>query len=176
MNKSAKMNIQIHENAWARWSLALGRVFLGFIFLWAFLDKTFGLNYTTKPANSWLNGGSPTKGFLSHTTGTFASTFQALAGNPVVDALFMIGLLGIGLALILGIGLRIAAVSGALLMVMMYLAGTVGVAGTNNPVVDDHLVYAAFLGVLAATSAGNTLGLGKYWGNLAIVKKYPFLN
>lgn len=31
--------------------------------LWAFLDKTFGLGYSTRVAKAWVNGGSPTKGF-----------------------------------------------------------------------------------------------------------------
>jgi thiosulfate dehydrogenase [quinone] large subunit len=46
--------------------LAVFRVVLGFEFLWAFLDKTFGLGYATPSARAWINGGSPTKGFLSN--------------------------------------------------------------------------------------------------------------
>src|SRR6266511_711287 len=45
--------------------LAVFRVAVGFVFLWAFLDKTFGLGYATPSAKAWINGGSPTKGFLS---------------------------------------------------------------------------------------------------------------
>ncbi|HEU5470880.1 MAG TPA: hypothetical protein VFV67_09530, partial [Actinophytocola sp.] len=44
--------------------LALTRVGLGFIFAWAFLDKMFGLGYATPEQGAWINGGSPTKGFL----------------------------------------------------------------------------------------------------------------
>jgi hypothetical protein len=44
--------------------LAVFRVVLGFEFLWAFLDKTFGLGYATPAERAWINGGSPTKGFL----------------------------------------------------------------------------------------------------------------
>ena len=35
---------------------------LGFEFLWAFLDKTFGFGYATPAERAWINGGSPTKG------------------------------------------------------------------------------------------------------------------
>src|SRR5215204_4280278 len=95
--------------------LAVFRVVLGFEFLWAFLDKTFGLGYATPSARAWMNGGSPTKGFLSNVAvGPFESTFHAWAGAPWADWLFMAGLLGIGVALILGVGLRTAAVSGSL--------------------------------------------------------------
>jgi len=93
--------------------LAVFRVVVGFEFLWAFLDKTFGLGYATPSAKAWINGGSPTKGFLSSVAvGPFEATFHTWAGTPWAAWLFMIGLLGIGIALTLGIGLRIAAVSG----------------------------------------------------------------
>lgn len=154
---------------------AASRIVLGFIFLWAFIDKTFGLGYSTPSARAWLNGGSPTNGFLSNAKGWFAEPFKAIAGNVVTDWLFMAALLGIGLALLLGIGMRVAAVSGALLMTLMYLVAIPGVAGTTNPVVDDHVVYALVLVALAMTKAGQTLGFGRYWSRLSLVKRYPFL-
>src|SRR5918996_5316017 len=87
--------------------LAVFRVVLGFEFLWAFADKTFGFGYATPAARAWIHGGSPTKGFLSRVAvGPFESPFHAIAGAAWADWLFMAGLLGIGIALILGIGLR----------------------------------------------------------------------
>ena len=152
------------------------RLVLGVIFLWAFADKLFGLGYSTKSANAWLNGGSPTNGFLANTKGWFSGFFHAIAGNPVTDALFMAALLGIGLALILGIGMRVAGISGAVLMLMMYAAAIPGVAGTTNPVVDDHIVYALlFVGYAIYPVVGNTLGFGKAWQSLRIVQKAPIL-
>jgi thiosulfate dehydrogenase [quinone] large subunit len=97
--------------------LAIVRVVVGLEFLWAFADKTFGLGYATPAARAWINGGSPTKGFLSRVAvGPFESTFHAIAGAAWADWLFMAGLLGIGIALLLGVGLRVAAVSGTLMM------------------------------------------------------------
>ena len=76
---------------------------LGFVFLWAFLDKAFGLGYSTAPAKAWISGGSPTSGFLGHVeAGPFRGLFTGLAGSAVVDVLFMLGMLAIGVALILG--------------------------------------------------------------------------
>src|SRR5689334_12004100 len=46
------------------YALASLRLLTGFVFLWAFLDKTFGLGYATASGKGWLDGGSPTKGFL----------------------------------------------------------------------------------------------------------------
>ena len=71
--------------------------------LWAFVDKTFGLGYSTAPAKAWINGGSPTSGSLGHVkTGPFRPFFLGLAGSDVVDVLFMLGMLAVGVALILG--------------------------------------------------------------------------
>jgi hypothetical protein len=98
---------------------ALGalRIATGFLFLWAFLDKAFGLYYSTPPAKAWLHGGSPTKGFLkSVEVGPFQSMFRAIAGTWWADGLFMLGLLGIGVALIAGVAVRIAAVSGVVMV------------------------------------------------------------
>jgi thiosulfate dehydrogenase [quinone] large subunit len=152
------------------------RFALGAIFLWAFADKTFGLGYSTKSANSWLNGGSPTNGFLSHTTGWLSGFYQAIAGNVVTDWLFMLGLLAIGLALVLGVGVRLAGYGGALLMLLMWSAATLGVSGTTNPVIDDHIVYAiVFLGFALHPEVGDTLGLGKAWRRMSVVQKHPSL-
>jgi thiosulfate dehydrogenase [quinone] large subunit len=45
----------------------------------------------------------------------------------------------------------------------------------NNPFMDDHLIYAAVLAVLALAGAGHTLGLGKTWTNLPIVRDNGWL-
>ena len=164
--------------------LAVFRADLGFAFLWAFLDKTFGLGYATPAARAWINGGSPTKGFLSNVAvGPLESTFHAWAGAAWADWLFMLGLLGIGIALIFGIGLRIAAVSGTLMMVMMWAAewplAKLTSAGeptmSVNPIVDYHIIYALALIALAFTYAGHTWGLGKLWARLPFVHRYRWL-
>lgn len=153
--------------------LAATRLSLGWVFLWAFLDKTFGLGHETAHADAWIRGGSPTAGFLGHaTSGPFASFYHSIAGAAWADWLFMIGLFCIGMALILGIGMRIAAIAGAVLLVMMWSAV---LPPENNLFMDDHIIYALTLGLLAAFGAGRVFGLGKVWEHLDIVKKYPIL-
>jgi thiosulfate dehydrogenase [quinone] large subunit len=157
----------------ARYLLAGIRLALGWIFLWAFLDKTFGLGHETAAAKSWLNGGSPTKGFLgSAAKGPFTGFYHSIAGVGVVDVLFMATLLGVGAALILGIGMRLAAGAGALLTVMMW---TAVLPPASNPFLDDHLIYAAVLILLALLGAGNTLGLGRLWSSLPLVRRATWL-
>ncbi len=153
--------------------LALLRLSLGWIFLWAFLDKLFGLGHETSSAQAWINGGSPTRGFLAHSaTGPFEGVYHDIAGAAWADWLFMIGLAGIGIALILGIGMRVAAGAGALMLILMY---TVVLPPANNPFMDDHLIYAMVLGLLVFCHAGRVGGLGRWWERQAIVRRRPFL-
>jgi thiosulfate dehydrogenase (quinone) large subunit len=157
----------------ARYAAAATRLSLGWVFLWAFLDKTFGLGHETASADAWVNGGSPTAGFLGHAaTGPFQDFYNGIAGDAWADWLFMIGLLGIGVALIAGITMRIAAASGALLLLLMW---TAVLPPANNPFMDDHIIYALTLVLLAAIGADKFLGLGQYWEKLPIVKRFPIL-
>ena len=161
-----------YEKAW--YALAAARIMLGFIFLWSFLDKTMGLGFATPAARAWVNGGSPTTGFLKSVEGPFAGLFNGLAGNVLVDWLFMLALLGIGLALILGIGLRVAAVSATLLLGMMWLAEFPYTAPkSNNPLVDDHLVYIAV--IWAAACGVRKWSLINTWLKTDSVKKNRWL-
>ncbi len=156
-----------------RYLLAGLRLSLGWVFLWAFIDKLFGLGFATPEKNAWINGGSPTKGFLGNAvTGPFEGIYHSIAGAAWADWLFMLGLLAIGTALILGIGMRLAAAAGSLLLVLMW---TAVLPPENNPFMDDHLIYAGVLILLALTTAGNTLGLGKMWTGLPIVRRQPWL-
>lgn len=132
----------IHKLVWFKL-----RIIMALVFLWAFFDKTFGLGFATAPENSWINGGSPTTGFLLHgTEGPFAQIFQSLAGSAVVDWLFMLGLLGVGLTLLLNRYVKWGAIAGSVMMLLMWLATF---PPENNPLIDDHIVYIFVLAVLA---------------------------
>ncbi|MFP3712160.1 hypothetical protein [Puerhibacterium sp. TATVAM-FAB25] len=156
----------------ARYTWAVVRLLLAFEFLWAFVDKTFGFGLATPAEAAWVRGGSPTTGYLSGVEGPFGSIFTPLAGNVFIDWLFMLGLLGIGLALALGIGMRIAAGAGAVLLLMMWLTA---LPIPVNPFVDSHVIEAAVLIGLAASLAGDTLGLGRRWASTDLVRRFPVL-
>jgi len=168
-----------------RYTAALLRISLGWVFLWAFIDKTFALGFGTgrNPETgvvdyfgdaAWINGGSPTEGFLTFgTKGPFADFFQSFAGAAWADWGFMLGLLGIGIALILGIGIRIAAVGGAALLLCMWAASAIW--PDNNPFMDDHIIYAIALGLLAFMGAGRTWGLGRVWERVPYVSRHGWL-
>lgn len=156
-------------------AIAALRLGLGFVFLWAFLDKTFGLGYATPSEKSWLNGGSPTLGFLKNVeVGPFQSFFNSIAGAWWANLLFMAGLFAIGVALMLGIGLRLAAAAGSLMMLLMWAAewplaqftSTGASNGSSNPFMDYHLIYALAAIVLAVIGAGRFFGLGNWWAKV----------
>jgi thiosulfate dehydrogenase [quinone] large subunit len=152
---------------------AVTRLALGWVFLWAFLDKTFGFGYATESEAAWVNGGSPTEGFLANApTGPFKDIYNDIAGAAWADWLFMIGLAAIGVALIAGIGMRIAAAAGAVLLVLMWAAV---LPPDNNPFMDDHLIYALVLVGLALINAGDVLGFGRWWSKTELVGRYPIL-
>ena len=122
---------------------------------------------------AWINEGSPTLGFLKFgTKGPLAEFYQGFAGASWANWLFMIGLAGIGVALMLGVAMRIAAGSGVLMLVMMWSAV---LPPDNNPFMDDHLVYAIVLVLLAGLGAGRTFGLGNQWERLPLVQRHSFL-
>ena len=172
----------------ARRAMAVLRIAFGLTFLWAFVDKVFALGFATgRSVNpetgvetvdrfgdaAWINGGNPTEGFLKFgADGPFKDFYNSIAGDAWVNWLFMVGLLGIGVALTFGVGLRIAAAAGALLYVMMW---TVVLPPENNPVLDDHLLGAITMVVLAAYAAGDTWGLGRWWKHESLGRDHPVL-
>ncbi|MGA4837566.1 hypothetical protein [Streptomyces sp. G45] len=179
---AAATSVETHT-AWA-YAFASLRLLMGAVFLWAFLDKTFGFGYATTSGRGWVDGGSPTKGFLSGVAaGPMESTFHSWAGDAWADWLFMAGLLGVGLALVAGVGLRLAAAAGTALMALMWIAewppakhlSDGSLSMSTNPVVDYHVIYAVALIVLALASAGDTLGAGGWWARLPFVRRHTWL-
>src|SRR3954454_16074511 len=95
----------------ARKALAALRIAFGLTFLWAFFDKLLALGFSTGAVTdpdtgartgidffakdqAWLNGGSPTKGFLAFgvpANNPFRDVFTSMAGDAWVDWLFMAG-------------------------------------------------------------------------------------
>ncbi len=64
----------------SRYAWGVARIALGWIFLWAFLDKLFGWTFATPAGKGWLEGGSPTKGFLSGAAWPVRSVLQGNRG------------------------------------------------------------------------------------------------
>lgn len=169
-------------------ALAVLRVAFGLTFLWAFFDKLLGLGFSTGAItnaagaktgidlfskDAWINGGSPTTGFLKFgATGAFKGLYNGMAGQAWVNWAFMLGLLFIGLTLTFGIALRIGAVAGVVMYLMMW---SVALLPTTNPVIDVHILGAVSMAVLGLTLAGDTWGLGRLWAKQPFVAAHPVL-
>ncbi len=123
------------------------RIVMALIFLWAFFDKLLGLGFATPSERAWINGGSPTSGFLTNATnGPFADLYAGLAGIQAVDWLFMVGLLFIGITFLLNKYIKWGAIAGIAIMILMYLAV---LPPENHPFIDEHIVYALVFAIFA---------------------------
>jgi thiosulfate dehydrogenase (quinone) large subunit len=172
----------------ARKALAALRIAFGLTFLWAFFDKLLGLGFSTGALtnaqgaktgidffgkDAWIHGGNPTMGFLKFgAMGPLKGFYNSIAGEAWVNVAFMLGLLAIGVALTFGIAIRLGAVAGFVMYLMMW---SVALWPANNPVIDEHILGAVAMVVLGLTLAGDTWGLGKVWSKIPQVRRFPAL-
>ena len=168
----------------AGYAVGVLRIIVGWTFLWAFLDKLFALGYSTGVDAetgvtdrfgdaAWIHGGSPTFGFLTFgADGPFKDFYNGIAGDAWADWLFMLGLLGIGVAFLFGVFMRLGAIAAFAMYLLMW---TVVLPPENNPVTDDHILGAAVVVVLALVGAGRYLGLGRWWERQSIAQRIPIL-
>jgi thiosulfate dehydrogenase (quinone) large subunit len=148
------------------------RLCMAWTFLWPFFDKLIGLNHQTTTAQAWINGGNPTKGFLSGSVGFLSGFYTSIAGAGIVNWLFMIGLLAIGIALAFGIAMRFAAVAGSIMLVAMWSAS---LPPSDDLILDNHIIYALLLIGLVVVGAGKTFGFGRKWEGIGFVKRHRWL-
>ncbi len=166
--------------------LSLTRIAIGFIFLWAFFDKLFGLGFSTcrDPEtgtitvmcdSAWLKGAAVTEGYLNSSSGPFADFFKGLADERWTDWIFMAGLLGIGFALCFGVGTKVALFVTPLMLALMYISHSWPNQGgnTTNPFVDDHVIEAlAVIGIVLVELGHQSIGFGEWWKRKVGVKHW----
>ena len=155
-------------------AIAVGRVVVGIIFLWAGLEKVIGEGFTTWSAAGFLKfgtagtlawpfvSGTPAEGTVYNPTHDFWVNLAANDGAmTLINYLVMIGEVGIGIALILGIATRFASLMGTLMMLLFFLAAWDFAFG----IVNQHLTYAV------VTLGLGIVGAGRYYGLDASVGK-----
>ena len=153
---------------------AVLRIMLGFMVMWGFLDKMFGLGFPTESSMAYINGGSPTHDFLMYASGgTFGWLFEPMIDiSAFTDVVLLIAMFGLGIALLFGIGRKIGCIGGAILFFMFYLSV---LPISDNPILDYHLIYIVILAGVYLTDACSVFGFGSMWKETALVKKLPFL-
>lgn len=150
-----------------RLGVALLRIMVGVIFLWAGLEKVLGAGPEGFSAAGFLQFGTGGTLGWPFVTGEVAegtvfnpsqSVWLGLAENQaalgIVNVLVPWGQIGIGLSLILGLFTRFGATMGALMMLFFFFAAW----DFQYGIVNQHLAYA----LICLTIAG--LGAGRYYG------------
>lgn len=146
-------------------SLLLLRFSLGSLFFYAGITKVLDPNWS---AAFYLKG--------AKTFPAFYEFFLQPSILPLINVINEWGLTLIGVALILGIFVRLASVGGIMLMLLYYFPTLDGLyPNTHSFIVDEHIVYACAFFVLASFRAGRVFGLEKWCSNLPLCAKFPKL-
>ena len=131
--------------------LALLRIAIGWLFFYAGITKVLDPAWS---AEGYLKGAESFSGFF----GWLASADIL----PITNFVNEWGLTVIGIALIIGIGARTAALAGAAMMILYWLPVLdFPYAGEHSYIVDEHIIYALVLLLLHFTNAGAYWGLQK---------------
>ena len=148
-----------------KWSLFLLRIALGWLFFYAGLVKVLNPEWS---ARGYLEGAQ-----------TFTGLYQWLA-QPDVIALTNIfnewGLVLLGVALLLGLYVRLAGFLGVLLMLLYYFPVLdFPRIPPHSYLVDEHIVYGMALIVLAVFRAGRFWGLHRWASTWPVCRRFPKL-
>jgi thiosulfate dehydrogenase (quinone) large subunit len=145
--------------------VALLRIVVGIIFLWAGLAKTIGagaegfsaagfLKFGTKGELGWPFTPAAEGAVVNPTHGFWVDLAANQTLMPIVNFLVAYGQIAIGVALIIGLFTRFAAAMGALQMAFFFVAAWEFAHGIAN----QHLTYLIVLLAIAG------LGAGRYYG------------
>jgi thiosulfate dehydrogenase (quinone) large subunit len=167
-------------------TLAVMRVALGLVYLWAFISQAFGITYTNKatpppdaPAGApvtyewtfgydssagWISSGfdsSPSEKYVTNNThGPLAPIVQKLP-TGLVDFVWIFALAGLGIGLTFGIFANIAGWGGFALNIFIWLAAF---PPSTNPLIDgEHVTFALAILLFMWLQASNYWGVGRWW-------------
>ncbi len=155
-----------YSERWIGQSILGLRVLMAWVFIQAGLEKILDPEWTAVHFLEGVESANP-----------FMFLFEWFAAYPgLVDPLVMWTQLLIGLALLLGVFFRFAALGGAIQMLMFWLASfeaglMAGFPVAHGYLVNDTLVYAVLLFGLGALGAGRLYGLDSKLEETDLVKE-----
>lgn len=157
--------IGLKDLTWDKIFMALLRISLGLIWLWAFFDKLLGLGFSTAPENAWLAGGSPTQGyfmFAVNPNSPLSFLYTDVLGQFyfIMDIALMGMLLVVGLGLTFGLWTRLSSIFG-----IIFMLSIVGASWPfeHHPFLDEHIVYTLLLLLFMFMPVSKWIGLGNWW-------------
>jgi len=147
-------------------SIFLLRVGIGWLMFYAGITKVLNPEWS---AEGYFRSAKTFNGFY-----TWIADSSVL---PFINFINEWGLTLIGVALILGVFVRLSSIAGVALMVLYYfpVLEFPYIPGAHAYIVDDHVIYALVFLVLAGFCAGRIWGLENWCSNLPICSKYPKL-
>ncbi len=173
-SRYAGITLEGHPHALTAWFVVALRFLMGGMMLFAGLGKYAVISGEAFDASGFLlHGVDPAS--------PFSGLYAAMAGNAalleVINVVIPATQVLIGVALIFGGLLRLAAFGGALQMFAFYLGGW---EGQWLALFDSTLIYAVLFLALAAFGAGRILGADRYIeqlevGGQRLVERFPKL-
>ena len=154
------------------YALAAFRIAVGYMMLWGFLDKLFGLGFETPAGEGMIDGGSPSSAVIYVTDGLFKDLFTSLAGNAFIDFLMMAGMLILGITLVLGIASKLTTIGMNAFLIVMYC---LHVPPLDNPILDYHITWIIAMVAVYYLGGFDRISLNPRWKELGIVKKFTIL-
>ncbi len=152
--------------------LALLRITIGWLLLWGFLDKLFGLGYRTPWGEGMLFGYHPTEWLKYSSGGILGDFWQGIEPNLPMDLLLMAGLLLVGLCLILGVASKIATIATVAFMLCMF---SLWMPPQDNPVLDYHIILAVAALAIYYLHGFERYSVYGWYKGLWIVRDHPIL-
>lgn len=157
-------NYALDLTPWQKASVFALRVSMGWLMFYAGITKILNPEWS---AAGYLGGAK-----------TFTAFYQWLTNPAILPLINFVnewGLTLLGVSLILGIGVRLSSILGAILMLLYYFPVLEFPYVEHGFLVDDHVIYALILLMFAAIKAGRFYGLENWCSNLPICSKFPKL-
>ena len=165
---------EVTHGEMVRYIVLFLRFFLAASFLFAALDKLIGLGYPNPWMHGYIFGGDPVGSFLTYGLGPWLGfLFKPLLGiSGILNVVIIGAMLLLGTSLLLGIGTRLSAVLGSLMMFMFLLAS---VPVSDEFIFDYRIVYILVLPLLYLLGAYGEYSLKDRWEATALVRRFPLL-
>ena len=173
-SRYAGISLEAYPHPLSVWFVVLLRVAMGGVMLFAGLGKI-----------ALIPGGEAfsASGYLAnvHDASPVSGLYAAMAGSPllldVINILIPLTQVLIGLALLVGVFVRLAALGGAIQMGAFYLGGW---EGEWLAIFNSQLIYGLVFLALGAFAAGRVLGLDGYLEQLDVqgtplIERFPRL-